>query len=78
MEEANMAQTYRPEDKVVVVSGPDSERIAIVVENYRGIYGDDLTDGALVRFADGKPTQDPVAGQMGVTREFRAAVLRRA
>jgi hypothetical protein len=72
-----MAQTYQPEDKVVIASGPDVGRLATVVENFEGIYGDDLTDGALVRFDDDKPSNDPVAGQ-GVKREFRSAMLRRA
>ena len=71
-----MAQTYQAEDKVVVASGPDVDRLATVVENFKGIYGDDLTDGALVLFDDGKPSNDPVAGQ-GVKREFRSAMLRR-
>jgi hypothetical protein len=73
-----MAQTYQPEDKVVIESGPDVGRLATVVENFEGIYGDDLTDGALVRFSDGKRSNDPVAGQIGVKREFRSAMLRRA
>jgi hypothetical protein len=73
-----MAQTYGPGDKVVVVSGPDAERSATVVDNYERVYGDDLTDGALVRFDDDKRSNDPVAGQMGVEREFGSAMLRRA
>jgi hypothetical protein len=73
-----MAQTYQPDDKVVVLSGPDAGRSATVVDNYRNVYGDDLTDGALVRFDDNKPSNDPVAGQMGVAREFGSAMLRRA
>jgi hypothetical protein len=73
-----VAQTYQPDDKVVVVSGPDAERKATVVDNYHGVYGDDLTDGALVRFDDGKPSNGPVAGQGGVEREFRSELLRRA
>lgn len=71
-----MAQTYQPGDKVVVVSGPDAERVATVVDNYQSIYGDDLTDGALVRFIDQKPSNAPLAGQMGVAREYRSAMLR--
>ena len=73
-----MPQTYSTGDKVVVVSGPDAERRATVVDNYDGVYGDDLTDGALIQFDDGKPSNDPVAGQNGVTREFRSSNLRRA
>ena len=73
-----MAQTYKPDDKVVVVDGPDAGRKAVVVDNYEGVYGDDLTDGALVRFDDEKPSNDPVAGQIGVEREFKSAALRRA
>ena len=73
-----MAQTYQADDKVVVVSGPDEGRSATVVDNYEGVYGDDITDGALVRFEDGKPSNDPVRGQVGVEREFRASLLRRA
>jgi hypothetical protein len=72
-----MAQTYQPNDKVVVVSGPDAGRRATVVDNYHGVYGDDLSDGALVRFDDEKPSNDPVAGQAGVAREFKAELLRR-
>ena len=73
-----MAQTYQPDDKVVILSGPDAGREAIVVDNYRGVYGDDLTDGALVRFEDGEPSKNPVEGQMGVEREFSSSMLRRA
>jgi hypothetical protein len=73
-----MSQTYQPNDKVVIVSGPDGGRAATVVENYEGVYGDDLTDGALVRFNDRKPTNEPVPGQGGVEREFRSNLLRRA
>ena len=73
-----MPQTYQPDDRVVVVSGPDAGREAIVVDNFKGVYDDDLEDGALVRFADGKPSKDPVPGQQGVEREFKAALLRRA
>ena len=70
-----MAQTYQPHDKVVVTTGPDAGRSATVVANYRGVYGDDLTDGALVTFSDKKPTNEPVAGQTGQTREFSSAKL---
>jgi ribosomal protein L24 len=73
-----MAQTYEPQDKVVVTAGPDAGRSATVVDNFRMVYGDDLTDGALVRFNDNRPTNDPVAGQMGVEREFGSAKLRPA
>jgi ribosomal protein L24 len=73
-----MTQTFHPDDKVVVVDGPDAGRSATVVDNYEGVYGDDLTDGALVRFDDDKPSNDPVAGQTGVTREFPGDILRRA
>jgi KOW motif len=73
-----MAQTYQPNDKVVILSGPDAGREAIVVDNYRSVYGDDLTDGALVRFGDGEPSKNPVEGQMGVEREFSSSMLRRA
>jgi ribosomal protein L24 len=73
-----MAQTYQPNDKVVILSGPDAGREAIVVDNYRSVYGDDLTDGALVRFEDGEPSKNPVEGQMGVEREFSSSMLRRA
>ena len=72
-----MKQTYQPGDKVVVVSGPDAERTATVVDNFLRVYGDDLTDGALIRFDDNKPSNHPVAGQMGVSREFGSANLRR-
>ena len=48
-----MAQTYEPQDKVVVTAGPDAGRSATVVDNFRMVYGDDLTDGALVRINDG-------------------------
>ena len=75
--ETGMAQTYQPDDKVVIVSGPDAGRQATVVDNYEGVYGDDLTDGALVRFVDGRPSHEPVAGQ-GVEREFKSNLLRRA
>jgi hypothetical protein len=73
-----MSQTYQPRDVVVVVTGPDAGRSATVVSNYRAVYGDDLTDGALVKFTDNKPTNEPVAGQTGVEREFGSARLRRA
>jgi ribosomal protein L24 len=73
-----MAQTYEPGDKVVVVSGPDEGREATVVDNFGNVYGDDLTDGALVQFDDKKPSNDPVAGQRGLGREFRSTFLRRA
>ncbi len=73
-----MAQTYQPDDKVVIVGGADAGREATVVDNYKGVYGDDLTDGALVRFADGEPSHDPVAAQAGVEREFSSSLLRRA
>jgi ribosomal protein L24 len=76
--EISMAQTYHSDDKVVVVSGPDAGRNATVVDNYEGVYGDDLIDGALVRFDDKKPSKDPVAGQNGVAREFKSDILRRA
>jgi ribosomal protein L24 len=72
-----MAQTYEPGDKVVVVSGPDADRAGVVVDNYRGVYGDDLTDGALIHFEDEKPSNAPVSGQAGVEREFNASLLRR-
>ena len=71
-----MEQTYQPGDKVVVVGGPDAERSATVVNNYEVIYGNDLTDGAVVRFNDGKPSNAPVVGQSGVVREFSSAKLR--
>ena len=73
-----MAQTYQPKDQVVVLTGPDAGRAATVVDNYWIVYGDDLTDGALVRFSDDRPSNDPVAGQMGVEREFSSAKLRPA
>jgi len=73
-----MAQTYQPLDKVVVMTGPDAGRSGTVVDNFRIVYGDDLTDGALVRFNDNRPTNDPVAGQMGVEREFGSSKLRLA
>ena len=73
-----MAQTYQNGDSVVVVGGPDAGRAARVMDNYRSVYGDDLTDGAVVRFEDNKPSNDPVAGQMGTAREFRSANLRRS
>ena len=73
-----MAQTYQPQDKVVVTTGPDAGRSGTVVDNFQIVYGDDLTDGALVRFNDNRPTNDPVAGQMGVEREFGSAKLRPA
>jgi hypothetical protein len=73
-----MAQTYQPRDVVVVVSGPDAGRSAVVVDNFETVYGDDLTDGALVRFTDNRPTREPVAGQTGVAREFRSKRLRLA
>jgi ribosomal protein L24 len=72
-----MAQTYQPDDRVVVVDGPDAGRAGTVVDNYEGVYGDDITDGALVRFDDRKPSNEPVAGQ-GVEREFRSNRLRPA
>jgi ribosomal protein L24 len=73
-----VGQTYEPGDKVLVVRGPDTGRLGTVVDNYEGVYGDDMTDGALVRFDDGQPSNDPVAGQRGVGREFRSDMLRRA
>jgi hypothetical protein len=73
-----MAQTYQPRDRVVVLNGPDGGRPATVVANYKAVYGDDLTDGALVKFTDDKPTNEPVAGQTGVEREFASNKLRRA
>jgi hypothetical protein len=73
-----MAQTFHPDDRVVGVKGPDAGRSATGVDNYKGVYGDDLTDGALVRFDDQEPSNDPVAGQTGVTREFSSEMLRRA
>jgi ribosomal protein L24 len=73
-----MAQTYHSGDKVVVASGPDAGRKAVVVDNFQGVYGDDITDGALIDFDDHKPSNDPVAGQVGQGREFRAELLRKA
>jgi ribosomal protein L24 len=73
-----MAQTYQPGDKVVVLSGPDAGRKAVVVDNFQGVYGDDITDGALIDFEDQKPSNDPVSGQVGQEREFRAALLQKA
>jgi ribosomal protein L24 len=73
-----MSQSYQADDKVVVISGPDEGRKATVVDNYEGVYGDDMTDGALVRFADGKPSNDTSGGKNGVTREFRSVMLRKA
>ena len=72
-----MAQTYQPDDKVVVVDGPDAGRSGRVVDNYEGVYGDDLTDGALVRFDDRKPSKEAVGGQ-GLEHEFRSNHLRPA
>ena len=72
-----MPQTFQAGDKVVITSGPDAERTGTVVDNYRGVYGDDLTDGALVHFEDDQPSKDPAAGQ-GVEHEFRSKMLRRA
>jgi hypothetical protein len=73
-----MAQTYHSGDKVVITNGPDEGRAATVIDNFGNVYGDDITDGALVKFDDGKPSNDPVAGQSGVGREFRATHLRPA
>ena len=73
-----MAQTFEPDDKVVVTTGLDAGRPATVVANYRAVYGDDLTDGALVRFNDEKPTNEPVPGQTGTSREFSSKKLRPA
>ena len=73
-----MPQTYQPGDKVTVVNGPDAGREATVVDNFENVYGDDITDGALVQFDDGLPSKDPVAGQRGVGREFRSVHLRPA
>lgn len=73
-----MAQTYQPGDKVVIVSGPDAGRPATVVDNFQNVYGDDITDGALVQFDDDQASNNPVAGQTGVAREFRSTMLRRA
>lgn len=73
-----MAQTYQPRDRVIVAQGPDAGRSATVVANYRGVYGDDLVDGALVQFTDNKPTNDPTPGQTGVEREFASSKLRLA
>jgi ribosomal protein L24 len=73
-----MAQTFQSDDKVVVTTGPDNGRKGTVVDNFEGVYGDDITDGALVRFDDNKPTKDPVKGQNGVSREFRSGSLRKA
>jgi ribosomal protein L24 len=72
-----MAQSFQAGDKVVVVSGPDADRRATVIDNFAIVYGDDLIDGALVKFNDKKPSNAPVAGQMGVSREFGSANLRR-
>jgi hypothetical protein len=69
-----MSQTFVADDKVIVVSGPDADRHGTVVDNFAGVYGDDLTDGALVRFDDGKPSHNPGAG---VTHEFKSSLLRR-
>jgi ribosomal protein L24 len=71
-----MAQTYQVNDKVVITQGPDTGRTATVLANFRAVYGDDLTDGALVAFDDGKPSNDPVPGQIGVKREFVSSKLR--
>lgn len=73
-----MAQTYQPGDKVVVVEGPDAGRSATVVDNYQSVYGDDLTDGALVKFTDGMPSNEPAPGQTGVEREFSSSKLQLA
>ena len=72
-----MAQTYQHGDKVMIVSGPDAGRTGTVVDNFESVYGDDLTDGALVQFDDRQPSNDPVAGQMGVEREFLSKMLSR-
>jgi hypothetical protein len=45
-------------------------------EQHEGIYGNDLTDGAVVRFNDGKPSNSLVAGRTGVVREFGSGKLR--
>ena len=74
----SMPQTYKSGDRVVITTGPDAERAATVVDNFQIVYGDDLTDGALVRFDDGEPSKAPVAGQTGVEREFRSTMLRPA
>lgn len=71
-----MTQTYQPRDRVIVLLGADAGRSATVVANYRSVYGDDLVDGALVQFADNKPTNEP--GQTGVEREFPSFNLRLA
>jgi ribosomal protein L24 len=73
-----MPQTYHHGDKVVIVSGPDAGRMATVVDNFEDVYGDDLIDGALVKFDDGFPSNDPVPGQEGVEREFRTKFLHSA
>ena len=73
-----MTQSFQPRDRVVVLLGPDAGRAATVVANYRAVYGDDLVDGALVQFADNKPTNDPTQGQTGVEREFASSKLRLA
>jgi hypothetical protein len=73
-----MAQTYEPGDKVEVVSGPGAGRKGTVVNNFGNVHGDDLTDGALVQLDDRLSSNDPVAGQRRVGREFRSSMLRRA
>ena len=71
-----MAQTFEPNDKVVVLNGPDEGRKATVINNYKEVYGDDVMDGAVVRFADGKPSLNPVAGKMTSTREYNSSALK--
>ena len=69
-------QTYQPNDRVMITNGADEGRKATVVANFRAIYGDDLTDGALVQFDDGMPSKEPAPGQRGLKREFRSSMLR--
>ena len=71
-----MAQTFQPNDRVVVVDGPDAGREGVVVDNYKGVYGDDVSDGALVHFVDGQPSKGPAVGNSGAGHEFAARHLR--
>ena len=70
-----MTQTFHSDDHVVVVDGPDAGREGVVIDNYKGVYGDDISDGALVRFVDGQPSKDPAADHGGAGHEFSARHL---
>ena len=69
-----MSQTFNSNDHVVVIDGPDAGREGVVIDNYKSVYGDDISDGALIRFLDGLPGKGASTGHTG--HEFSARHLK--